>query len=52
MPGPIKIGSVTIDTIGQLKVGSSDVQAAYVGSVQVFPASTTTSTTTTTTTAP
>jgi len=38
MGGPIKIGSVTIDTIGQLKVGSSNVQAAYVGSVQVFPA--------------
>jgi hypothetical protein len=46
MGGPIKIGSVTIDTIGQLKVGSSNVQQAYVGSMLVFPASTTTSTTT------
>ena len=47
MGGPIKIGSVTIDTIGQLKVGSSNVQQAYVGSVLVFPATTTTTTTTT-----
>ena len=50
MSGPIKIGSVTIDTIGQLKVGSSNVTAAYVGSVLVFPASTTTTTSTTSTT--
>ena len=49
MPGPIKIGSFTIDTIGQLKVGSSNVQAAYVGADQVFPAPTTTTTTSTTT---
>jgi hypothetical protein len=46
MGGPIKIGNVTIDTIGQLKVGSTNVQKAYVGSVQVFPAPTTTTTTT------
>jgi hypothetical protein len=50
MPGPIKIGSVTIDTIGQLKVGSANVQEAYVGSNKVFPASTTTTSTTTSTT--
>jgi hypothetical protein len=49
MGGPLKIGSVTVDTIGQLKVGSSNVQKAYVGSVQVFPATTTSTTTTTTT---
>ena len=49
MGGPIKIGSVTIDTIGQLKVGSFNVQQAYVGSVLVFPATTTTTTTTSTT---
>ena len=49
MGGPLKIGSVTVDTIGQLKVGSSNVQQAYVGSVLVFPASTTTTTTSTTT---
>lgn len=50
MGGPIKIGSVTIDTLGQLKVGSSNVQQAYVGSVLVFPATTTTTTSTTSTT--
>jgi hypothetical protein len=50
MGGPIKIGNVTIDTIGQLKVGSVNVQAAYVGSEQVFPTGTTTTTTTTTST--
>ena len=50
MGGPIKIGSVTIDTIGQLKVGSANVQQAYVGSVLVFPATTTTTTSTTSTT--
>jgi hypothetical protein len=37
MSGPLKIGSVTIDTLGQLKVGGSNVQKAYVGSNQVFP---------------
>jgi len=50
MGGPIKIGNVTIDTIGQLKVGNTNVEAAYVGSEQVFPAGTTTTTTTTTST--
>ncbi len=34
--------TLLVDTIGQLKVGSSNVTAAYVGSVKVFPASTTT----------
>ena len=46
----LRLGGLLIDTIGQLKVGSSNVTAAYVGSVKVFPAPTTTTTSTTTTT--
>jgi len=45
-----KVGTTLIDTIGQLKLGSSNVLAVYDGNVQVFPASTTTTTTTTTST--
>ena len=38
MSGSIKIGgSVTVDTIGQLKLGNSNVLSAYIGSDQVFP---------------
>lgn len=46
----LRLGGLLVDTIGQLKVGSSNVQKAYVGSVQVFPASSTTTTSTTSTT--
>jgi hypothetical protein len=48
--GSLKVGTTSIDTIGQLKLGSSNVTAIYNGSVQVFPAATTTTTSTTTTT--
>jgi hypothetical protein len=46
----LQLGGLLVDTIGQLKVGSSNVLAVYAGSVQVFPASTTTTTSTTSTT--
>ena len=48
--GSLRIGTTLVDTIGQLKLGSSNVLAVYDGNVQVFPAPTTTTTTTTTTT--
>ena len=48
--GSLRIGTTLISTIGQLKLGSSNVLAVYDGNVQVFPASTTTTSTTTTTT--
>ena len=48
--GSLRIGTTLVDTIGQLKLGSSNVLAVYDGNVQVFPAPTTTTTTTTTST--
>jgi hypothetical protein len=48
--GSLRIGTTLISTIGQLKLGSSNVLAVYDGNVQVFPAPTTTTTTTTSTT--
>jgi hypothetical protein len=48
--GSLKVGTTLRDTIGQLKLGSSNVTAMYNGSVQVFPSATTTTTSTTTTT--
>ena len=48
--GSLRIGTTLISTIGQLKLGSSNVLAVYDGNVQVFPAPTTTTTTTTTST--
>ena len=48
--GSLRIGTTLLDTIGQLKLGSSNVLAVYDGNVQVFPAPTTTTTTTTTST--
>jgi hypothetical protein len=48
--GSLRIGTTLVDTIGQLKLGSSNVLAVYDGNVQVFPAPTTTTSTTTTTT--
>ena len=53
MSGALKLGTVTVDAAGQLKVGSSNVEAVYLGATQIFPGTTTTTTTvppTTTTT--
>ena len=52
MGGPIYIGTTEINEVGELKLGGSNVLAAYVGDVKVFPLTTTTTTTTTTTEAP
>ena len=49
----LRLGGTLIDTAGQLKVGSSNVEAVYLGATQIFPGTTTTTTTvppTTTTT--
>jgi hypothetical protein len=35
--GPIYIGTTTIDTLGELKVGNTNVSKVYVGDIQVFP---------------
>jgi hypothetical protein len=52
--GKLYVGSVLRDTVGQLKIGNTDVLKGYVGDVLVFPqpVATTTSTTSTTTTPP
>lgn len=46
----LRLGTIVIDSTGQLKVGSSNVQAVYLGSTVLFPITTTTTTTTSTTT--
>lgn len=48
--GSLEVGSLLLGTVGQIKVGSSNVQAIYAGSTLVFPQPTTTTTTTTTST--
>jgi hypothetical protein len=48
--GSLEVGSFLLGTVGQIKVGSSDVQAIYAGTTLVFPQPTTTTTTTTTST--
>jgi hypothetical protein len=48
--GSLEVGSLLLGTVGQIKVGTSNVQAIYAGSTLVFPQPTTTTTTTTTST--
>jgi len=48
--GKLYVGNVLRDTVGQLKIGNTDVLKGYVGDVLVFPQPTTTTTTTTTST--
>jgi hypothetical protein len=48
--GSLEVGSLLLGTVGQIKVGTSNVQAIYAGNTLVFPQPTTTTTTTTTST--
>ena len=48
--GKLYVGNVLRGTVGQLKIGNTNVLKGYVGNILVFPQPTSTTTTTTTTT--